>query len=154
MRDIKEYIHHYLGCEVAREHKDDRSELFFEYGKLVGVSQSEIEPERSVAIIDVGLDHQHEWYVEETKPILRKLSSMTEEELKEWVGSPALSFTDHYCKKSLGKINHSIYGLYNFISFYGNSDSIPWLLSKHFDLFDLISSGLAIDKDELEKVKL
>ena len=63
-----------------REHVETRSKKFYERAKLVGVSASEVERGKTVAIIDVGLDHFHEWYVEETKLILRPLSSMMEEE--------------------------------------------------------------------------
>lgn len=75
-----EYLNLYIGCDVAREHSETRSDKFFEHGKIVGVSASEVETGKTVAIIDVGLDHFHEWYAEETKLALRKLSSMTEEE--------------------------------------------------------------------------
>lgn len=156
MKDIKDYLPFYIGCEVAREHDKSRSEKFCEYGKLVGISESEIERGKTVAILDVGIDHFHEWYVEETKPILRPLSSMTEEEAKEVVKrrSPAGSV------KSLDRlvINHidSTSITWSFLSVpniprwerFGelSPDQFIYLLSKGFDLFNLIPENLAIEK--------
>lgn len=80
--EVKDVIHLYLGCEVRRDHYTE-SKFFPEFGKLVGVSASEVERGKTVAVIDNGLDHFHEWYVEETKPILRRLDSMTESEAHE-----------------------------------------------------------------------
>lgn len=167
--DIKDYLHLYLGCEVAREHEESRSKKFFERGKLIGIAQSEIEKDKIVAILDVGIDHFHEWYIEETKPILRRLSSMTEEEAKDLIQFDKLckeyqdvsynlirEFND---KILIGiDVNYSIVDpdegvIYphgwemRFSSM--NAYDFKWLLSKHFDLFGLIAAGLAIEKDSL-----
>jgi hypothetical protein len=154
--DIKDYIHLYIGCKVSREHKADRSEKFSEYGKLVGVSASEVEPGRIVAIIDVGLDHQHEWYVEETILNLRPLSSMTEEEqieLYNLIWPNDTRFTDN------GKLEHINWMLdlpgefaphediqlrVEVIGIIKRAIVIKHLLSKGFDLFNLIENNLAI----------
>jgi hypothetical protein len=176
---IRDILHLYLGCQVCREHKEDRSEKFFEYAKLVGVSQSEIEADKSVAILDVGLDHFHEWYVEETKPILRQLSSMTEEEgvelftiERDGMTHPetALVFDfrrsgdawritrmdwpdDHLFVSDSGRIWKVVYDRDNgtIIDVLNHQPRMfSYLLSKHFDLFNLIPEGLAIDADTLK----
>lgn len=136
--DIKDYIHLYIGCNVSREHKAERSEKFSEYGKLVGISASEVEPGRIVAIIDVGLDHQHEWYVEETILNLRPLSSMTEEEVTEMYND--LYDTAEYPETSTRyKRNFVRLKLANW-----EPEAMRYLLSKGFDLFNLIENNLAI----------
>jgi hypothetical protein len=150
--DIKDYIHLYIGCKVSREHKADRSEKFSEYGKLVGVSASEVEPGRIVAIIDVGLDHQHEWYVEETILNLRPLSSMTEEEAMEAIllmDTIAQSDKPRIKILKLNNINIPFWlgenKIARYVSFNDlNPKQFQYLLSKGFDLFNLIENNLAI----------
>jgi hypothetical protein len=77
--------------------------------------------------------------IEQVKPILRPLSSMTEDEFKERFYDPASaifcgSFEMQY-KTFIGlKIEQVCYP----------PDYIAWLLSKHFDLFNLIPNGEAI----------
>lgn len=62
------------------------------------------------------------------KLILRPLSSMTQEEMTELKGNPlSCSFTP---------------------------SQFRYLLSKHFDVFDLIEAGLAIDATTLQKGEL
>jgi hypothetical protein len=129
--NIKDYLHLYLGCDVCREHKESRSKKFFEYAKLVGVSMSEIEKDKHVAILEVGLDHFHEWYVEETILILRPLSDMTEEEEKEMIASQDDVILEGYTQILLKT---------------DSGETVRWMLSKGFDLFGLIDAGLAIDK--------
>lgn len=131
MKDIKDYLHLYLGCDVAREHSESRSKKFFEHAKLIGITASEVEKGKTVAILEVGLDHFHEWYVEETKPILRPLSDMTNEErvILKYYNNDA-SIPDK---------------LFNAAGFW-------FLLSKHFDLFGLTDAGLAIEKSIEPKV--
>lgn len=175
MREIKDYLHLYMGCDVAREHKEDRSDKFFEFAKLVGVSASEVEKDKKVAILDVGLDHFHEWYVEETKPVLRQIDSLTEVEAVEiaiimhgkpdsvkWrmqdCGKYFSIGRNHYVDsftidKASGEIDRYQYDSetkaselqttlnHHLITFY--------MISKGFDLFGLIDSGLAIEKSKL-----
>lgn len=67
--EIKDYLHFYIGCDLSNG---------IEVGKLVGVTESEYEHGKTIALIDFGADNFIEWYVEDCKPILRKLSDMTE----------------------------------------------------------------------------
>lgn len=115
--ELKDVLHFYLGCEVRRTVNDN---LDYEVGVLVGISKSEVEENKTVAIIDTEGSVFAEWYIEETTPILRPLSSMTEDELRNlWEQGGA------------------------------RPDEFIYLLSKSFDLFNLIPNGLAIDKNSL-----
>ena len=76
--------------------------------------------------------------IESIKPYLRPMSSMTEEEKKEF---------DNFCvidefvwegKTEIGHKNQAII----------MSVAINWLLKKHFDFMDLIPKGLAIEVTE------
>lgn len=71
------------------------------------------------------LVNKWELETEQWKPILRNLSDMTEEE-----------------KETSGK--------FNVCSNFELAEWFRYLLSKHFDLFNLIESGLAIDKNNLK----
>jgi len=166
MKDIKVYLHLYIGCEVARKH--DGGEV--EYAKLVGICQSESEPDKTVSILDVGLDYFHEWYVEETVPILRPLSDMTEEEMVEFVCLQHNSIHTNIDRTEITKIRWAYENSSNGINatwfkrcgtgasvgsktFHINQsdpDQFKFLLSKGFDLFGLIDAGLAINKAELK----
>lgn len=127
---LQDYIHLYIGCDVQRDHGG-----IIEHGKLVGVSASEVEPGKTVTIINVGLDHFHEWYVEETVLILRPLSDITEEEqdyvwhATEPIGVFEMTFGTQCRKVVLCP------------------DRTKFLLSKGFDLFGLINEGLAVSKN-------
>lgn len=68
------------------------------------------------------------------KPILRPLSDMTEEDYA--------YLNDGYNNSD----KHSRYG-----SHYWEAEQTRYLLSKHFDLFGLVESGLAIDKTTFKK---
>lgn len=76
-KDIKDYIHLYIGCEVLA--LDPYSENEQAMGYLTGI-HGEYGPEIQF-IIDGNAEESPEYpNYENVKPILRKLSSMTEEE--------------------------------------------------------------------------
>lgn len=111
----------YLGCNCQRDH----GKGIIETAPLMGVVQSEVDKGKWIACVDVGLDFFHEWYVEETKPILRRLEDMTDEERAAQVPTSD--------------------------TIAGRAESIAYLLSKHFDLFGLIDAGLVIDAKTLQQ---
>ena len=88
---------------------------------------------------DIYLDVDSDPFrIESIKPYLRPMSSMTEEEKKEF---------DNFCvidefvwkgKTEIGYKNQAII----------MSVAINWLLKKHFDFMDLIPKGLAIEVTE------
>lgn len=70
----------------------------------------------------IRLDHSHsnEFYYHHCKPLLRPLSDMTEEEIKIYESMQSRLW-----------------------------EQFVWLLKNRFDLFNLISSGQAIDKTKM-----
>jgi hypothetical protein len=107
MKDIKDYLHLYLNSNVSC---------------LVDSFTTHTEP-LNVANFNILCNGGY-------KPILRPLSSMTEEE--------CFKLDWSYLHTSGEKIDHEPENL--------NPDEIIYLLSKGFDLFGLIESGLAIEK--------
>lgn len=119
MRDIKDYLHLYVNsarCLIQNEFDKDGWEQDLTHEVLL--KQMDDEEYKSVT------------------PILRKLSSMTEEEEKEMIATQDDVKLDGYPKILLKA---------------DSGETFRYLLSKHFDLFNLIESGLAIDKDTLTK---
>lgn len=120
-KQISDYLHLYLGCEVMTPAGQ---------GKLF---QCSYELEMAGIVYGIMGPDFEEWVKhEDIKPILRPLSDMTEEEgidaEKEWNNGR--------------RLGESISQALNI----ANAFRIKHLLSKHFDLFGLIESGLAIDK--------
>lgn len=115
-KKIKDYLHLYLGCEAIIT--DVRNDAPDEHWAAIG---------NRITIDTSFLHYISEGWIS-VKPILRKLSDMTEQENKE-----------------LKKIKHSD------VFIIKNAEITQWLLSKHFDLFNLIESGLAIDATTLKK---
>lgn len=80
-----------------------------------------------VELVMPGIGRQH-CKVDQVKPILRRLEDMTEEEKREYdrvyLAAPLEVDTDVFRIRAV---------------------TTNWLLSKHFDLFGLIDTGLAID---------
>jgi len=155
-RSIKYFLHLYLGCEclfIASGSEERRTEQ----GVLVempfkgtewGIIHSEFLP------------HEVKIYafVHDIKPILRPLSDMTEEEK---IMLCCLNLTNEWKPGHIIQTNDEDIAAMRVFDHKGNYKSlyIPknkispsnflWLLSKHFDLFGLIESGLAIDKTTL-----
>lgn len=130
-KDIKDYLHFYIGCECVTLIDDD----FVEVGILKGVTESEVTPSKMIAITGNGFD---EWFVEDIKPILRPLSSMTEEEKREYRKSIHGISTDNILPEiSAGRLIKEHHSL-------KSAECTRWLLSKHFDVYNLIESNLAV----------
>lgn len=120
MKEIKDYLHLYLGCQV----------LIVSNGitnKLV-VSSKNHNQEISLAVA-CGLN---------VKPILRPLSSMTGEEFNEFKVLCDNDFSKMVVIESVSKDG-------DFTRLCHQATSQAYMLSKHFDLFGLIELGLAID---------
>jgi len=115
----------YLGCEV--ECKDGFTR------QLIGICRSN-DDENEIRI-QTRMDERSNvlWFDEgEVKPLLRKLESMTEEDKKE------LCIVCDWPDWKTVLINSS--GRYT-------PSQFTYLLSKHFDLFNYIAEGLALDKN-------
>lgn len=123
MSDLKltpQVLAMYLGCEI--EAKGSRGIL--RNVNLKGFCTLQLSEE-----IGQGIG----CLVEEVKPILRRLSSMTEEDSIEMFGTSKENF---YAKE-----NAKPEDLFLF-----TPNETAKLLSKHFDLFGLLDAGLAIEK--------
>ena len=156
-KDIKDYLHLYLGCEaVATGKKPGTKRYRLSTIATDGGYMFETIPEQfSIAL---GKD----W-----KIILRPLSDMTEEECMVLCGYDKFkdvrellkfekedkgAFIEYRWKDSQIGLDdgyaYSSSGVY-----YDKHEWTPeltrYLLSKHFDLFGLIESGLAIDKTKI-----
>jgi hypothetical protein len=147
-KKIEDYLHLYIGGEVET---NIPGPYLHPYGC---VNIQDITPDYLAIILNalqLKAKLQAEGFTDSDhlycKLILRPLSSMTPEELREFFNEPNL--TDDYCHDKIYKISGSVFGLYNAISQYGSHVSILWLLSMGFDLFELLPAGLAIDKNTL-----
>ena len=119
-KDIKDYLHLYLGCEILFDNK------LWILSKVGG---------RVIKLTRTGKFNK---YVGarpvDVKLILRPLSDMTEEEYIEWhtiVVGDARDATRYFIET--------------------DGEKTRYLLSKQFDLFNLIPEGLAIDKTTLKQ---
>lgn len=135
-KKIEDYLHLYLGCEVE-------SNITWS-SELIPIREAN--PEDLILIYDTlerqekyPNDYDGDWH-KYCKPILRPMSSLTDEESLE-CGKGVLDF---YPTK---KANDENGGLWSSTLYHPSQ--ILWLLSKHFDLFGLIESGLAISKTKL-----
>jgi hypothetical protein len=121
-KEIKDYLHLYLGCECMTPKG---------IGKLF---RYDIETNWTWCVFGImGPEFEDSGHIENVKPILRPLSDMSEEEKIELKLNVVQAST----------INHASEIMWTF-------EQVRILLSKHFDLFNLIGEGLAIDKTTLK----
>lgn len=120
-KKIKDYLHLYIGCEVQVTPFHDIKYI----GKLIGTDGY-----CQLSVVINGDHFSTERHISICKLLLRPLSDMTEEE-KEW--------QQNQSKKSSGF----------FPSYTEIAELTKYLLSREFDLFHLIESGLALDKTKL-----
>jgi hypothetical protein len=136
---LEEVIHLYLGCELYAEFDDGSSGTF-------ALNEYYLRNIRSNWISDKPVPTL-------IKPLLRQLSDITEEE-KEFI---VRCITYNHVKFSstesaLGCWDNEEYGKkIQHMRFY--ADELQYLLSKGFDLFSLIETGQAIDKNTLKETK-
>lgn len=122
-KKIQDYLPYYLGCRVIAAPYGGQSNRW-EVGEFIGINilnVAHIKLDNWQSIADISCSC--------VKPILRKPDSITDEEIKESIG------TDNY------ETSFPTYSPSDFV----------YLLSRHFDLFGLIESGLAIDAATLPK---
>lgn len=126
MKEMKDYIHLYIGCKVV----SDR------VYHLVGVTKSEVEPGKWLAICDPDpedlADSFLELYAEEIKLILRPLSSMKDEEQRVYGQLGDYDFNKMHDAKDIFLVDKMA------------ADQVRYALSKGFDLFNLKEAGLAV----------
>ena len=142
-KDIKDYLHLYLGCEVMDLYNDRVAVM----NGILTMNEG----------IKVCVFYKTTWQlsVEEVKLILRPLSDMTEDE-----ADIIWELTGWYdgingCVR-IGEIIKEFFVLEDNEGEPRNSSwlylmkALPYILSRGFDLFGLIQEGLAIDKTKLK----
>jgi hypothetical protein len=136
MVKFKDVAHLYAGCEIEYEYRfttKDGSELRRAKVNYVGVN-GVVKFLDLTAITNTGevsSPGNFRLNINDTKPILRPLSSMTKEEDKECHN---IMVSDFFNKTIGRQIVHY------------EAEKILYLLSKGFDLFQLIESGEATEK--------
>lgn len=128
MIKLQDVIYYYIGCDCeAKWHPSLTC-------TLVGVTESEYNPYHDCKIMcnDGSKVLMFHASFEDIKPILRKLSSMTEDEARE------LDCVNHFMNAKTGRRQWKSLRL--------NIKRIPKALSLGFDLFGLLDSGQAIEK--------
>jgi hypothetical protein len=128
-KKIQDYLPFYIGCEVYFIDEQNKVKYYgdFEGAVITGIFQC---PSGAGLMAQLMVDDWEEpldVLVSEIKPLLRRLSDMTEEE-KDYALKIGNSYPD---------------------SWVGGANRTAWLLSKHFDLFGLIEAGLALDKSKI-----
>jgi hypothetical protein len=146
--EIKDVIHYYLGCDIWEEYNN-------KIGKLVGITSAG----------EIQILHKTIWtfQIKETKLILRPLSSMTKEDVREW--SEVTVTHTPYCVELDSKDDDGefteVYPDGSILSRSKDDGDIRpinggllfTLLIKHgFDLFGLIESGQAIDSSKTDNL--
>ena len=129
MKRIEDYLHLYLGCECITEDK--------KIGRLCDIG-SDYANEMILLTVRYS-DDSDDWDVFNDDPkdvtriklLLRPLSDMTEEEKNE---------------SGFGTTNKHDAHKFTITTHF---ETMRYLLSKGFDLFSLIESGLAIDKTKI-----
>lgn len=121
----------YLGCEVYVETPTASGTYHVRKGRFVGIRP--VEKRRiNPIIVDIETDSggviDMYFMPDQTKPILRPLSDMTEEEKNDPIWDSETTFSDF-----AGMVHCA-------------APVFAWLLARHFDLFGWIDAGLAIDK--------
>lgn len=141
-KDLKDYLHLYLGCECQTP--DGGMILsYYQPKKRYKAWFSDDHDQNRKILQGLGLTGKA-YFEAEIKPILRSLSDITDEEKNELrkLMTPASS------KNLLPVIPAG-----RLVNLFVNDKDpaiIVWLLSKFFDLFDLLGSGLAIDKKTMK----
>ena len=85
--------------------------------------------------------------IESVKPYLFPLSSMTEEQRKEFLSVAGYERREEDCGRHTETYYYDMVGHEH--NLYPNSDAIDWLNKNHFDYRGLIEKGLAIDATKL-----
>ena len=81
--------------------------------------------------------------IEDIKPYLFPLSSMTEEQKKEFLSVAGYEVREEDCGRHTETYYYDMVGHEH--NFYPNSDAIDWCIKNNFDYRGLIPKGLALD---------
>lgn len=81
--------------------------------------------------------------IEEVKPYLFPLSSMTEEQKKEFLSAAGYEIREEDCGRHTETYYYDLVGHEH--DLYPNTEAIDWCRKNHFDIYGLIPMDLAID---------
>lgn len=131
-RKIQDYLHLYMGAEANM-------------------------PGHKVIISHALLADEYVMKHYGVRPILRPLNSMTEDEGREYAAHYGIkghlpctiSEENGFVKIAIGNKDHGA-SLFPMGQYGQKPESLRYLLSRHFDLFNLIPDGLAINKTTLK----
>jgi hypothetical protein len=160
-KNLKDYLPFYIGCEcqtplgimeLSSIDIHDQYPVWFRYMGRFG----QYTPKLNYEVLSKHGLRGRAFYFNEVKPLLRPLSDLTKEEAKA-VGSLLHTVNGKNCRAyknefgmwriQYGNVHGQFWIIDNTIF---NQRQTIYLLSKHFDLFGLIESGLAIDKTTLQ----
>lgn len=173
MKRIEDYLHLYIGCEVKLNDKVAEASKVVLSGIYRGIDQRGYSPAAPRCQLFTHPGFNIIWVeIDEFKPILRRLSSMTEEERAElwslvfgnehrkftgrttWFEKPSLSSDPRWVLlqgvERLGiEMNGHVWADSDLHLFKHNQHEVTrWLLSKGFDLFGLHEAGLCLYKND------
>ena len=142
MKELKDYIHLYIGCKIADTNNDA--------WVLAGVTESELEPGKTIAICKLTepYDNQvfYEFYVEDIKLILRPHELMTNDEKVEL--AHIIGGVDHLSVDAkIAQVTELMSRFYNMQT---NIPAIKWMHACRYfcsigmDIFNLKDAGLAV----------
>ena len=129
MNELQQYLPLYLGQKVQTFSLGDKES----FGVLTGI-ELDARPDQSFVTIMFQDNTQRLFRAFEVKLILRPLSSMTEEEIKEMEATQETVKLEGYPEITLKA---------------DSGETFLYMLSKGFDLFNLKERGLAIYPEEL-----
>lgn len=140
-KNIKDYLHLYIGCETDQ-------------GLLIGMVNCDNDKEDIQCVCLMKEGGLVNGSIKNIKPILRPLSDMTEEEALEcyescWQGHQIDDVNKaRHIRELFSEESDPDYAYGNVT---GNAKVFRWALFKGFDLFGLVEAGLAIDKTTLKQ---
>ena len=150
-KDIKDYLHLYLGCDTLPTYATETRRLI------------SVNVDNGNSLLEDKQFNSCTYAINEFKLLLRPLSDMSEEELKE-VKHIMLEYQNLRFKcDEKDRIKYTNVFIYDIIDEDGYHHStmisspenlpakvVPWMCRHGFDIFDLCRAGLAIDKTKMK----
>jgi hypothetical protein len=142
MKHIKNYLHLYLNQPIVIWFEDKDGKFTLERNGKLSWNHEEDCEYVLYTLEDTDDAEAFEFTDYRFKLLLRPLSDITDEEVEDLdqIGF-SLTYPNGYLRAGDGN-------KYQNISIFGVSEAVKYLLSKGFDIFDLIDAGLAINKCE------
>lgn len=114
------------------------------YNKPLDIKCTGIDLYTNTVNLDIPDDDNAKVYIDNCKPYLRPMSSMTEEERDELERICSLYACDNDCNEEYGIVILSDHNIYSENPF----EALDWLNKKGFDYRGLIPMGLALEAPE------